>query len=145
MHLDDAAAVFGYTTIKPFQSEVVNAYMDGKDVFLMAPTGSGKSFTYEVAPMLFEKATGRNMAIVVSPLVALMDANVERLRAKGFNAVHLGSDNDTLSNVKPGSTTFVFASPESLLTSANRRWLTSAPIQQSVAALFVDKGHCIIK
>jgi superfamily II DNA helicase RecQ len=44
----EAASRFDYINIKPFQSEVVHSYMEGKDVFLMAPTGSGKSFTYEV-------------------------------------------------------------------------------------------------
>jgi hypothetical protein len=51
-HLDSAIARFGYERLKPFQREVIVMYASGKDVFLMAPTCSGKSLTYEVAPLL---------------------------------------------------------------------------------------------
>jgi ATP-dependent DNA helicase RecQ len=137
--LDDAAKQLGHTSMKPFQREVVEAYLGGKDVFLMAPTGSGKSLTYEVAPLLcVGDSSDKKMVIVVSPLVALMQTQTEKLKEKGFSAIQL-TDEDI-----PDDCMFLFASPESLLTS-KRNLLLSERFQHSVCALFVDEGHCVVK
>ena len=79
--IKEAGEYFGYKELKPFQSNVVKSVCNGQDVFLMSPTGSGKSLTYEMIPFVFERLGKKDTAsvIIVSPLVALIEAQCEKL------------------------------------------------------------------
>ena len=76
--------VFGYTSFRPGQEEIVDLILRGQSVLAVMPTGSGKSLCYQIPALLLERPT-----IVVSPLMALMDDQVAGLRADGVEAAWL--------------------------------------------------------
>ena len=78
-----AGARLGYTAIRPNQHKAVKSFIEGSDVFISLPTGSGKSFCYSVLPFIFDDLYQRvgSIVIVVSPLIALMKDQVCRLHA----------------------------------------------------------------
>ena len=69
---------FGYAALSPEQETAIRAFVDGRDVFVMLPTGSGKSLCYTALPSVFDILRGKDghIVIVVSPLVALMKDQV---------------------------------------------------------------------
>ena len=79
--------------------------------------------------------------IIVSPLVALIEAQIEKLKCKGPNAVHLGKDT---TSTDLGKCQYIVASPEMFL-KVRGDALLSSEIQENVAAVFIDESHCIIK
>src|SRR5687768_9557924 len=82
---------FGHRELLPGQEEAVSTLLDGRDVLLVAPTGSGKSLTYQVAGILLGGCT-----LVVSPLLALQQDQVASLQAAGLTAARLSSaESDT--------------------------------------------------
>ena len=119
----------GYQNIRENQRHAVEAYFAGKDVFLCSPTGSGKSFVFEIAPFVldYKKHGQRNKTetacLVVVPLVSLMMDQVKGLRQRGISAGYLGADStpEQVRDVVNGQYRLVFASPESLLKS--QRWI----------------------
>src|SRR2546427_4140819 len=78
--------VFGLHTFRPGQGEVVEAMLDGRDVLSVAPTGSGKSISYWVPAVV-----DGGLTLVVSPLIALMKDQVDRLGALGVPAGFINS------------------------------------------------------
>ena len=78
-----AGARLGYTAIRPNQHKAVKSFIEGSDVFISLPTGSGKWFCYSVLPFVFDGLYQRvgSIVIVVSPLIALMKDQVRRLHA----------------------------------------------------------------
>ena len=119
----------------------------GNDVFVNLPTGSGKSFC--IIPPLFDALRNEpgSIAIVVSPLVALMKDQVEAMKKRGISAVYVGdsSGHDITTKICSGTFQLVYLSPESLLT--NDTWrdmlLQTPTYQQHLAALVIDEAHCI--
>lgn len=86
-----ALTSLGYEHFKPAQEQVLYHFLAGKDVFVNLPTGYGKSVIYEAAPLCKDFLTGRNsLAVVVSPLVSLMEDQKARLEARSLNVVYLG-------------------------------------------------------
>src|SRR5947207_11109646 len=77
---------FGHDTFWPGQREVVEHALAGRDAFVLMPTGGGKSLTYQLPALLMPGLT-----IVVSPLIALMQDQVDRLRANGIGATFIDS------------------------------------------------------
>ena len=82
--------VFHLEAFRPGQAEVVDAQMRGRDVLAVAPTGSGKSLSYWVPAIL-----GDGLTVVVSPLIALMKDQVDRLGAHGVRAAFINSTLDS--------------------------------------------------
>src|SRR5579885_2244303 len=84
---------FGFSAFRANQEAVCRAVVDGKDVLLVMPTGSGKSLCYQL-PAIARGGT----ALVISPLIALMDDQTEKLRARGFavEQIHSGRDRASL-------------------------------------------------
>ena len=78
--------VFGYSQFRGDQGTVVQNVMEGKDTFVIMPTGAGKSLCFQL-PALMKEGT----AIVISPLIALMKNQVDQLNALGINAKFLNS------------------------------------------------------
>ena len=91
-------------TLKAQQREAVKHVWDGKDVFVLLPTGFGKSIIYEVLPFLFDFSLGRvhgqtkSLVIVASPLVSLMADQVSSLRHRGVEAAIMSSKCATVAN-----------------------------------------------
>ena len=84
-----AAREMRYTCLRAKQEEAIIGFVSGRDVFVSLPTGSGKSLCYSVLPRAFDiwkKRSQSAIAIVVSPLVSLMEDQVHPLRKKGIRA-----------------------------------------------------------
>src|SRR5689334_7733364 len=87
------AEVFGFSTFRPGQHEAARALVEGRDALVLMPTGGGKSLCYQV-PALALHDRGEGVCVVVSPLIALMQDQVDALKARGVcaRALHSGMD-----------------------------------------------------
>jgi ATP-dependent DNA helicase RecQ len=137
-----AEELFGHTTLLPGQEETVRALLDGHDVLLVSPTGSGKSLTYQVAGALLDGCT-----IVVSPLLALQQDQIQGLEDGGSelrgarisSAESEAQRRDAFERARSGDVEFLFLSPEQL---ANPDVMSElAALQPSLVA--VDEAHCV--
>lgn len=130
---------FGYDSFRPNQREIIENVMAGHDSLVLMPTGGGKSLCYQI-PALAMKGT----AVVVSPLISLMQDQVDALKANGIAAEALNSNNtieeDTMVRRKcmTGELKLIYISPERLL--AELQYLLSS-IEISMFA--IDEAHCI--
>ncbi|QKT02778.1 DNA helicase RecQ [Ectothiorhodospiraceae bacterium 2226] len=132
--------VFGYTQFRPHQGEIVGHLIDGGDALVLMPTGGGKSLCYQI-PALVRPGVG----VVVSPLIALMQDQVQALRQNGVRAAYL---NSTLSMEEAGAVErallqgeldLLYVAPERLLMPRMLELLGRARL-----ALFaIDEAHCV--
>ncbi len=134
------ATVFGYESFRGDQGAVIDHVVAGGDAIVLMPTGAGKSLCYQV-PALVREGTG----IVVSPLIALMQDQVDALGAVGVAAAFLNSSqssaeqSDVAARYRKGELDLLYVAPERLAMESTRRLLNSAPI-----ALFaIDEAHCV--
>ena len=131
---------WGYDSFRPMQEEIVNEALEGRDVLAILPTGGGKSVCFQVPALLKE-----GIAIVVTPLIALMKDQVQNLQEKGIRAmaIHAGMNRRevdlALNNAAYGDYKFLYLSPERLQTQLFRAYLTV----MKVSFLVVDEAHCI--
>jgi len=132
--------VFGYDAFRGEQGEIVDHVTGGGDALVLMPTGGGKSLCYQL-PALLREGT----AIVVSPLIALMQDQVEALRQLGVRAAFLNSSLDAASareveqQLLAGALDLLYVAPERLLT---ERFLSL--LDRSTVALFaIDEAHCV--
>src|SRR5690349_7122769 len=132
--------VFGLDAFRPGQSDVVAAMLAGRDVLSVAPTGSGKSISYWVPAVV-----GGGVTLVVSPLIALMKDQVDRLTGHGVAATFINSSVDPseqrnrLRRAIAGEYRLVFLAPERLGRQGFMEQLAELPIRRIV----VDEAHCI--
>jgi len=132
--------VFGYDSFLGFQKEVIDHVAAGGDALVLMPTGGGKSLCYQI-PALLRDGTG----VVVSPLIALMQDQVDALRALGVRAGFLNSSQDpgersrVESDFVAGRLDLLYLAPERLRTQSTRRLL-----EQGTISLFaIDEAHCV--
>src|SRR5688572_4615103 len=132
--------VFGYDSFRGEQAQIVSHVADGGDALVLMPTGGGKSLCYQL-PALLRDGT----AIVISPLIALMQDQVEALRQLGVRAAFLNSTQDASEaaagerQLLAGELDLLYVAPERLLTDRFLRLLERARI-----ALFaIDEAHCV--
>ena len=132
--------LFGYDTFREHQIEVIEKVLAGKDAFVLMPTGSGKSICFQI-PSIIRDGVG----LVISPLIALMQDQVEGLRQNGVRADYLNSSlsaddaRRVEARVLTGETDLLYVAPERLLTDRFVRFLSRFPI-----ALFaIDEAHCV--
>ena len=131
---------WGYDAFRPMQEEIISAAAAGRDVLAILPTGGGKSVCFQVPALMRE-----GIALVVTPLIALMKDQVQNLAARGIKAlaVHAGMDRRAvqvaLGNAAYGDFKFLYVSPERLGTDLFRSWLELLPLNYIV----VDEAHCI--
>lgn len=136
------AQVFGHASFRPLQREAVDAFLAGRDVLLVLPTGGGKSLCFQ-APAVALAREGHGPTLVVSPLIALMDDQVAALRGRGVRAVALHSgipwaeQRATLQDI--ASLELVYVSPERLQNGRFRQVVEAARFARAV----VDEAHCI--
>ncbi|GAB4483386.1 MAG: DNA helicase RecQ [Burkholderiaceae bacterium] len=144
MHARDPSSiledVFGFSSFRGFQREVIDHVVAGGDALVLMPTGGGKSLTYQI-PALARDGVG----IVVSPLIALMQDQVAALEEAGVRAAFL---NSTLSaaqaaaverRMRAGELDLVYVAPERLLAERCQRLLAACRL-----ALFaIDEAHCV--
>ncbi|MFK8043839.1 DNA helicase RecQ [Congregibacter sp.] len=132
--------VFGYPAFRPPQQEIINTLLNAEDALVIMPTGGGKSLCYQIPALLRE-----GCAIVVSPLIALMQDQVEALQQLGVRAAFLNSsltpedaraiEQDWLD----GRLDLLYVAPERLL---QARMLSL--LDQLTPALFaIDEAHCV--
>ena len=132
--------VFGFPAFRGLQEAAINEVMAGGDALVLMPTGGGKSLCYQV-PALCRPGT----AIVVSPLIALMDDQVAALRQLGITAGALHSEVDpdeaqrTATQLADGTLDMVYVSPERLLMPGTLDRLT----RRQIALIAIDEAHCV--
>ncbi len=131
---------FGYEQFRPLQAEIITAALQQRDVLVLMPTGGGKSLCFQIPALISE-----GLAVVVSPLIALMKDQVEGLIANGVGAAFLNSTQqlDEQQNIEQrileGDIKLLYVSPEKLLTEAFLVWLTKIKI----SFFAIDEAHCI--
>lgn len=134
---------FGFSKFKGAQEEVVQSVLDGRDTFVIMPTGGGKSLCYQL-PALMQEGT----AVVVSPLIALMKNQVDALRGYSSergtahflnSSLTRGELQQVRSDVESGVTKVLYVAPESLTKTENIELL-----KRSTLSFFaIDEAHCI--
>lgn len=142
--LEQALAVlhkyYGYPSFKPIQERAVNSILNGRDTFVIMPTGGGKSVCYQVPALLFEGLT-----IVISPLISLMKDQVDNLEALGVHAAYI---NSTLTAQEYGAVKRrVYSREVKILYVAPER-LNVADFMEMLSGLkvdfvAVDEAHCV--
>ncbi|MBV1776332.1 DNA helicase RecQ [Burkholderiaceae bacterium DAT-1] len=138
--LDILRDTFGYPAFRGRQAEIVDHVINGGDALVLMPTGGGKSLCYQV-PALVRQGCG----VVISPLIALMQDQVEALHQAGVAAACLNStiDADTAREIERsflrGELKLLYVAPERLLTPRLMGLLESGP----VALFAIDEAHCV--
>ena len=138
--LETLREYWGYDTFRPKQEEIVLFAMDGKDVLAILPTGGGKSVCFQVPAMMRE-----GIAIVVTPLIALMKDQVQNLNERGIKALCVNAGMGrrevdlTLNNAAYGDFKFLYVSPERLGTQLFLQYVR----EMNVSFIVVDEAHCI--
>lgn len=141
MPLNVLKKYWGYDSFRPLQEQIIGSVLEGRDTLALLPTGGGKSICFQVPQMLKE-----GLALVVTPLVALMRDQVQNLEARSIKAisVHSGMNRRevdlALNNAAyDPDCKFLYVSPERLSTSLFRSYLDVLPI----STIVVDEAHCI--
>lgn len=136
--------VFGYEEFRPMQEAVIEAVLAGDDVLAVMPTGGGKSLCYQVPAL----ALG-GLAIVVSPLIALMRDQVAFLRELGIDARFLNSTltpeqwRENAAAAARGELSLLYLAPETLSSGRARELVAALGDSRRPVLLAVDEAHCI--
>jgi ATP-dependent DNA helicase RecQ len=132
--------VFGYDAFRGDQAAVIDRLIGGGDAIVLMPTGGGKSLCYQI-PSLIREGTG----VIVSPLIALMQDQVDALVAVGVRAAFLNSTQDAAERARveraylAGDLDLLYVAPERLSSETTKRFLAGGKI-----ALFaIDEAHCV--
>jgi ATP-dependent DNA helicase RecQ len=131
---------FGLDRLRPGQREVIQAVLDGEDILAIMPTGAGKSLCYQLPALHLD-----GMTVVVSPLIALMKDQVDKLRELGLDAVEVNStitgrrEAAAIERIEDEASEFVFTTPERLSDPEFLERLRGATVDFVV----VDEAHCI--
>ncbi len=131
---------WGHKQFRPLQKDIIQSVLDGKDTLALLPTGGGKSICYQVPGMMMD-----GLCIVISPLLALINDQIEGLRKKGILAETVNSQiwkkdiDRILDNCIYGNVKFLFIAPERLGSELFRERLK----KMNVGLIAVDEAHCI--
>lgn len=137
---DILKSTFGHDGFLPLQKEVIGNVLDGKDSLVLMPTGSGKSLCYQLPALCLE-----GMTLVISPLIALMQDQVDSLKARGIAAAFI---NSTLTpgearrvqmDAYSGSLDILYVAPERVVNPRFRDFLHSLEL----SLIAIDEAHCI--
>ena len=142
------AEVFGYDHFRGPQQAIVTHVSGGGDALVLMPTGGGKSLCYQI-PAIVRHRAGRGVAIVVSPLIALMHDQVGALLEAGVSAAYLNSSlaPDAAAEVERrlfrGELTMLYAAPERLTTPRFMAQLQSLHARGLLSLFAIDEAHCV--
>ena len=134
---------FGFPEFKGQQEEIIQNVMDGKDTFVLMPTGGGKSLCYQLPALLMP-----GTAIVISPLIALMKNQVDSVRAhcQDKSVAHFLNSSlnktqikEVISDIEQGKTKLLFVAPETLTKEENINFFSN----NTISFVAVDEAHCI--
>lgn len=134
---------FGFDTFKSNQEAIIKSLLDGKNVFVLMPTGGGKSLCYQLPSLIME-----GTAIVISPLIALMKNQVDMIRHSSQNdgvahfinsSLTRGQIEKVKNDIRSGITKLLYVAPESLTKDSNIDFLKTIKI----SFYAVDEAHCI--
>jgi ATP-dependent DNA helicase RecQ len=137
---DELLERFGLDAFRAGQREAVQAALSGRDSLVVMPTGGGKSLCYQLPAL-----AARGLVVVVSPLIALMSDQLQRLEHGGVSAAMLasgmqeGHNAQALRDIEAGVTQLVLAAPERFASGAFREALA----RRTVALFVVDEAHCV--
>jgi ATP-dependent DNA helicase RecQ len=140
--------VFGYASFRGPQAAIVDQVVAGGDALVLMPTGGGKSLCYQV-PAIVRQQAGQGVAIVVSPLIALMHDQVGALHEAGVSAAFLNSSlsYDEAQQVEwqlqSGQLTLLYAAPERLVTPRFLGLLDDLHAQGQLSLFAIDEAHCV--
>ncbi|MCY7316924.1 MAG: RecQ family ATP-dependent DNA helicase [Rubrivivax sp.] len=140
--------VFGYAAFRGAQADIVHHVIAGGDALVLMPTGGGKSLCYQV-PAIVRHRAGQGLAVVVSPLIALMQDQVGALHEAGVEAAFLNSTLDAEQarrverDLMSGKLTLLYAAPERILTPRFMAMLTSLHERQQLSLFAIDEAHCV--
>ncbi len=138
--LEILTKVFGLDGFRTGQEEVVTALMQGRDALVLMPTGGGKSLCFQIPGL-----ARPGVALVISPLLALMDDQVRRLRLHGVAAFALHSglareeQMDLWQRLEQGQVKFLFVSPEKMASASFR----SKILSRRLSLVAIDEAHCV--
>ena len=131
---------WGYDTFRPLQEEIIESILSNKDTLALLPTGGGKSICFQIPGLVIG-----GTCLVVSPLIALMNDQVQNLKNKGISAVAITSSMNAkeidiaLNNAAYGHVQFLYVSPERIENETFRQRLSYLP----VGLIAIDEAHCI--
>ncbi len=137
---------FGYESFRGPQEDIVSHVIEGGDALVLMPTGGGKSLCYQIPGLARE-----GMAVVISPLISLMQDQVDTLQSLGIKAY---SYNSTLGvkekrrieeEVRAGEVKFLYMAPERLTLNSTLQLLESLYQQDELALFAIDEAHCVSK
>eukprot|EP00871_Galdieria_phlegrea_P002652 jgi/Galph1/3388/GphlegSOOS_G2041.1 len=139
---------FGHDSFRPLQKEVIESLLGGRDVFFLAPTGGGKSLCYQLPALMLKT----KISFVVSPLIALIENQVEELTRKNMKAYSILSFQGKKYKERVFSLLEAGEEPEAVLVYTTPETLSTERIQNTISSLYrrdkigifaVDEAHCI--
>ena len=136
--------IWGYDNFRPPQREIINCLLKGKDALIIMPTGGGKSICFQLPALL---KTG--LTLVISPLVALMENQVQELRDRSLPASLLHSQipnsqkQKTLQTLQQNKLRLLYLSPETLFN--QKVWNLLCQPQIKINGLILDEAHCLVQ
>ncbi|MDO9242704.1 MAG: RecQ family ATP-dependent DNA helicase, partial [Rhodocyclaceae bacterium] len=142
--LDTLRQVFGYPAFRGPQAEIIDHLSSGGDALVLMPTGGGKSLCYQIPPLLRP-----GVGVVVSPLIALMQDQVDALRQAGVRAAFLNSSLDyataseTERQLLAGTLDLIYVAPERLLTERFLALLDRLNTAGNIVLFAIDEAHCV--
>ena len=131
---------FGFDGFLPLQEEIIGAVMDGKDAFVLMPTGGGKSLCYQLPALALDGLT-----LVISPLISLMKDQVDALKTNGINAEFINSSLDQREVAEVGERAhrgqikILYIAPERAVLPGFQAFLKTL----NVSLIAIDEAHCV--
>jgi len=138
--LPELKRYWGYSAFRPLQERIVRSLLAGHDTCVVMPTGGGKSLCYQLPAVVSEKT-----AVIISPLIALMQDQATQLAQMGISAAVLNSTQSeteqakVMNRAREGAYRLLYVSPERVARGDTMGWLQQVPI----AFFGIDEAHCI--
>ncbi len=135
---------FGYDSFRPGQAEIITTALAQQDQLVVMPTGGGKSLCFQLPALLLP-----GLAIVVSPLIALMHDQVQALKANGIAATFLNSSLDRETQrqretaIRAGRVKLLYVAPERLMSEGFLQFLDELAAAEGLASIAIDEAHCV--